>query len=562
MRSLLVWFLSVLSATTSLVSAQQLLWRREGIGGTVRRGFEIRRLGDVNSDGWEDLVEWGETDSPGGVRRDAMFITSGQDGSILSTSPPLAIWSETYKWLSLTAAGDMNQDGVPDYAVTVYDGQSVVNSQRLEVHSGTDHALIWSATIPLAWNNFYGWAIGAGDHMDLDGDGHSDLVASATRLSPAGTLIIYDHYGVERYRLIDPVPTVLVGVGLAPLGGDLDGDGCDDFLAAGPDTFGMGAVVVFSGLTGNVLRVSRGVHPNTAVTSATGCGDLDGDGVLDYAGSGRLGGSVVTTFSGATGLPLHTSLAPASVNNGLGFEFFSGFDLDQDGVNDLVVGSDNEASHAISGRDGSMLWTFPGSLLPSNSWIGYQQVLIAPPPGEKYPVHIFSEHLWQNQTTWPFNVPGANGIFPGLLRAYRGCPKGVSTYGQADASPGQRRPRMGMRDLPGQPVRWTLSDAPADTPSMLLLGLSDTSYGSLALPAPLDPFGMSGFTLLTSAQAIVPCITGSTGAAAGYAQVDLALPPNRVLGTTGLPVFAQWLWFDASNLAVGGSTVAHRFFIQ
>src|SRR4029079_8163166 len=162
------------------------------------RGREIHRLGDVNGDGWEDLIEWGELFDPtvSSQRRNAIFVTSGRDGSVISASPPMP-FGYTFQTFSLKAAGDVNQDSSPDYAVGVYDALLPTPVQWVEVRSGANHSLIWSSTIPNAWSQLYGWAIGA--DMDLDGDGFRDLVVSATQASPLGTLFVYDHLGVERY---------------------------------------------------------------------------------------------------------------------------------------------------------------------------------------------------------------------------------------------------------------------------------------------------------------------------------------------------------------------------
>jgi hypothetical protein len=192
----------------------------------------------------------------------------------------------------------MDGDLLPDYATTVYDAGLPTALQQIEVRSSVTHQPIWTATIPNAWANFYGHAIAGG--MDLDGDGLADVVASATRLSPGGTIIAYDHFGAELYRIVDASPNWLVGVDLESLGGDLNGDGRDDFLSVGPSAIGSGAVVVFSGADGAVLQVSYGIPPG-GLSNGAGCGDLDGDGVLDYAAGGFWGASVVTTFRGRPG---------------------------------------------------------------------------------------------------------------------------------------------------------------------------------------------------------------------------------------------------------------------
>jgi hypothetical protein len=63
-------------------------------------------------------------------------------------------------------------------------------------------------------------------------------------------------------------------------------------------------------------------------------------------------------------------------------------------------------------------------------------------------------------------------------------------------------------------------------------------------------------TLLTSVEATALSWSGTAGMAAGAVQVDFNLPPGRALGTTGLSVFAQRLWFDANDPSLGGSTVS------
>ncbi len=535
-------------------AAQDLVWKAQGNGNLINRGRELRRLGDADGDGWDDLVEMGSLFNAGspGLRYEHIFVTSGRDGSVMSASPVPNPWTIVYAPLSLAPVGDMNQDGVPDYAVTTYDAANPFAGKTVEVRSGSTHATLWTATIPNSTSSFYGDSI-AGE-MDLDGDDLGDIVVGATQASANGTLFVYDHWGNLRYSLVDPVWGVLTGTDLAPLGGDMDDDGCDDFVCAGPDYLNRGAVVVFSGLTGAVLRVSPGVQPGDKLSFCTRCGDMDGDGVLDYAGGGFWGASVVTAFSGATGLPIHTWRAPAWPY--MGARMAGGFDLDQDGVNDIVAGSDQTATHALSGRDGTFLWTFPGSLLPSASGIGLCQTILAPPPGETYPIMVYAEPEWRS-------VQNPSGIMlPGQLSACRGAPPGVHEYGQPDASSGVPLPRIGMRALTGNALRFSLSSALPSVPALLVLGVSDSSYGAIPLPAPLDGFGLPGWTLQASAEALGATWTGVGGMAEGFAALDLGLPPGYSVGTTGLPLFAQWLWFDPANVAVGGSTRGQSFLVH
>ena len=520
-------------------TAQEVLWRVEGVYDQLERGVVLRRLGDVNGDGWDDFLEIGlGRHGPAAALRDEVWVTSGHDGHILSWYVPNQLQLD---YLSLAALGDMDGDNIPDYAVTVWSTISSV-AQQIEVHSGLDHHLLWTATIPNAAVAYYGHTIAG--YIDIDRDGRNDLITSATRLSPGGTVIAYDNSGVEFYRIVDPLPNVTIGSYLAPLGADLDGDGCGDFLVTGPDSPGRGAVLVVSGRTGAILRISYGVQPGDDLFFATGCGDLDGDGVPDYAGGGLFGNYVVTTFSGATGSPIWT------YRNTIGTGFVpQGFlDLDQDGVNDVITCGGEEVQ-VLSGRDASMLYSFFSSWPLGGTCTGEHTVL-APPPGEQYPLIVYSESCWSP-------LSGGTTQYSQMF-ALRGSPPGVRAFGAGDASGSLPFPRMGMRKLAGGLMRFSLSSTLPGALAVLALGISDQTIGGQNLPLPLDPFGLPGITLLTSSDALLFALTGSAAPNAGYEGLDLRIP----LAAAGTPLVGQWLWLDPTDPTRHGSTAGHRFFVH
>lgn len=536
--------------------AQDLLWRAEGTGGVLGRGLDLHRIGDFNQDGWEDIIETTAAIAPGPIgphARVSMRVTSGLDGTTLSSGMPVpSYWNIG----NMAPLGDMDQDGYPDYGAFVYDALNVAPTQALGVFSGLTHQTIWTAQIPNAFGTGFGQVL-CGD-LDVNGDGRPDVVTSAYSLSALGTIIVYDNSGTELYRIIDPLPNVHVGLDVASLRGDLDGDGHDDFVSSGPDTTNRGAIVAFSGATGAVLRVSLGDQPGDKLVNAGACGDVDRDGVLDYCGGGSFGASVVTAFSGATGQIIHSWRDTTYCCMGINVN--GGYDLDQDGVPDLAAGSLGTAMNVFSGRDGSFLWRF----LPTanhNTCPGESLAMLAPPPGEQYPLFAYSERCWASAT----NTSTSNGMFPGVVHCYRGCPPGVRRYGLPDAAPGQPAAIAGMRNLevastPG--VRFTMSEAPAGAIAVLMLGTSDAVFQGLALPIGLDPFGLPGITLWQSADASVLMLCGQSGMAQGYAEYQLPLPAGTSFAYAGAPLFAQWIWADPSNLANHGSTAGQRFRLQ
>ncbi len=526
----------VLLLFATLAPCQDVLWRREGIEDQESRGRVLWRLGDVNGDGFEDLMEYVRVRvSPGQwcCWESEIWVTSGRDGSRLSAyrQPPNIAWQE------FAVLGDIDRDGVPDYGYSWFDTRPISNPPSgFDIRSGANHSLIRQVNL---------FAEPACGNVDLNGDGRTDYVLNAYRTSPGGTVIAYDNSGVELYRIVDPRPDLLIGLSLAPLGGDFDRDGCDDFLVACAEINDRGAIVLVSGRTGALLRTSYGEIPGDKLDTVVGCGDLDGDGVLDYAGGGSaFGNFVVRTFSGATGQAIHTW------RGSLGVRLKGGFDVDQDGVTDLVTSTNLLLGYIIevhSGRTGTPLYRFLPSH-PFRSIAADNGMFLAAPPGEQYPLIVYSEPDW--------NPPnGTSVVTPGLLWAVRGSPPTVRAFGQGTAI-GRRRlpPRLGMYDLPGPQVRFTLSQAPPSVPALLLLGCSDQTIAGRPLPLGLGPFGLPGISLLTSSEVALLAVTGSNGAAAGYARLDLRL----TLTATGTPLFAQWCWLDPANLRQQGSTAAHR----
>ena len=453
----------------------------------------------------------------------------------------------------------MNGDQVLDYCGYVYDAFNPQYTQTLVVFSGATHLPIWTATIPNAWGTNFG-AVFCGD-LDVNGDGRNDVVAGAYGLSPRGTIIVYDNSGIELYRVVDPLPNAHLGLDLATLHGDLDGDGCGDFVSTGPEYQGRGAVVAFSGRTGAVLRVSYGAAPGDALVNAGACGDVDRDGVPDYCAGGSFGASVVTAFSGATGQIIHSWRD--NLECCMGINVTGGFDLDQDGVPDLAAGSFGTYMNVFSGRDGTFLYRWRDSRYPGVSCSGEALAMLAPPPGEQYPLFVFAEGCAQTQT----NPCHWNGICPGAIYAYRGCPKGVRAFGAADAAPGAPLANSGMRSPittapSASTIRFTMSEAPAGSAALLMLGFSNSALANQALPLNLGGFGMPGITLWTSADVSLFTIAGTGGMADGYAELHVTLPGGRVIDTTGTQLFAQWLWFDPTNLASHGSTAGQQFRVQ
>src|SRR5262245_8384224 len=159
-------------------------------------------------------------------------------------------------------------------------------------------------------------------------------------------------------------------------GEDVDGDGIGDVVAGSP-AFGIGSefkgkVFVYSGLDGSAIHEVVGGWEQAAIGGRTLLtGDLDGDGLSEFATAPYQSDTFV--FSGADASVLHQIPPPApwwyQRWNPLAV-----LHVDGDGVPDLALGCPEcepdvvgfplygaGAVAAVSGADGSVFWTYPGS---------------------------------------------------------------------------------------------------------------------------------------------------------------------------------------------------------
>jgi hypothetical protein len=533
------------------VGAQDLLWRAEGTPDQIRRGLAVAPLGDVDGDGFEDMVELVYRlvpEGPNMVGRPFTAIVSGRTGDVLSIGARRGMDQSAFPE-SLTSVGDLDADGIEDYAYTSHDNAAGI--AYLVVRSGADHRILWTK-----WEYFgrqYGTAITG--KLDVDGDGSLDVLTHFAGANQNGEVLAYDAVGNLIWSLPNPDPNVLIAVALAPLGGDLDHDGGDDFLMACPDVTGRGQIIVVSGRTGTYLQTGHGELPGDALYNCIGCGDLDGDGVLDFAGGGEWGLDIVRTFSGATGQPI--GVPPVRVDDAVR-------------VRDGLV---PRCGRLRPGRDQRHL--DHRDRLPCDRSVGPHGRRDVPLQRQPLAVRrvvrgdrgggaasaggraIPDRRVWRGLLHQPesprlHDRRAGPRLGPPHLAADRDDVRPADVVDRADLAHGHAQ-------AVGDPARFTLSGAPPGAMGLLAFGISSHTIGGVPLPLSLAPLGLPGITLLTSTNATRFAATGTNGIAGGYAQVDLGV---TFAAAAGIPLLAQWLWLDPADVTRHGSTGAHRFVLQ
>ncbi|MBK7403549.1 MAG: FG-GAP repeat protein [Phycisphaerales bacterium] len=253
-----------------------------------------------------------------------------------------------YAW-AVSELADVDGDGLGDWITGAPRLATTSGNQsgRLYVYSGATGLLLYSFDGPSASSNL-GYAMA--DAGDVDADGVHDIAGGANGAQggvSAGNVLVYS--GATGALLWTATGEELrEGFGGAVAGiGDVDGDGRDDLLVGAPLTDGdsgtnAGRAYVVSGLDGSVLRVHKGAAPGDQLgIGVSGVGDIDNDGVPDYAASAQKGGPTnhgsCMVFSGADGSPLLELLADETGTN-FGQFFVGGVgDFNADGTPYIYV---------------------------------------------------------------------------------------------------------------------------------------------------------------------------------------------------------------------------------
>ncbi len=506
-------------------------------------GRRMARLGDLNGDGVDDFVVGAMQESTlGRTRNGVVRVYSGSDRSVLFTFE--GDDSQDELGSAVGDAGDVDNDGVSDIIVGAHgDRTNGANAGLVRLYSGATGAEL-RTHFGAALGDRLGSAVdGLGD---VDNDGIDDYMAGAPEaLTTRGTVVVYSgQSGTQLYSVDGTLNSEWLGVSVARIG-DLNGDGVDDFVAGGPQlvpvAVGRGTVRVCSGVDGTTLYSRWGTRTGDAFgQSVAGLGgDIDGDGVNDFvvgAPWGNQNGAVagfVRVFSGASGAVLFENRG-AGPGDQLGGSVAAAGDIDSDGIvdylagaprADTVVGVDAGAVAVISGRfGGPPLLNFgganPGDLfgtsmlsLPDVNGDGRAEIAVGAPTAD--PNGPESGLVQFLHSVLPAN--------PGFFESYGvGC---VGSNGSLPRASGRGRPGI------GQPVQMYLTSAPPTAPLILAFGAPRTAL-------PLGGIGMPGCTLATQPMVSLPSFSD----AIGKNVVPVGIPNNP--GLIGGAVDIQWFAVD------------------
>ena len=303
-----------------------LVWIGDVDGDEVSDGIVVDSWIDIDDEGAFD--GWSETGK--------LFLMSGKTG--------FALWDKNYdKQIEIAGSvGDEDGDGVDD--IIIYSESDNGLAMDMELISGINGNTLWSKTVAPTGLCCEGYAWGETHENDLDGDLINDMIFGwycwEDEISLLQAVSGKDGSEIWQSKIFEGDIWGCIPCELP----DLNGDGIGDYVTSGYsyDTDG-GCVTALSGKDGSEIW-SRSITGDPWTVPYF---DFNKDGIVDVvvecAGSiliidGRNGGTIWSKF----------------YEGCMMVDCWLYDDIDNDGIYDLVVGSDTV--QMLSGATGDVIW--------------------------------------------------------------------------------------------------------------------------------------------------------------------------------------------------------------
>ncbi len=282
----------------------------------------LATIGDVNDDSIPDYVAGSYNQAwDGNDHHWRAFVFNGQNGKLLLEFDNPHPQADAAFGFSGAAAGDIDQDGIPDIVVGAFgqgeadSAESIVFGWKDEqcgehgmrkrvgngqafVFSSHDGHLLYSLEAPqLRAGAGFGWSVASVG--DLTGDAMPELIVGAHGQAGEGRAFVFNGRDGTMLRTLAP-PPVSGAAGFCwvvdSTGGDLNQDGIPDIVVGAPYSTVegrtvQGRVYIFSGKNGGLLSVIDNPLPQAGAAfglHVTSAGDLNKDNIPDLLVGGRI----------------------------------------------------------------------------------------------------------------------------------------------------------------------------------------------------------------------------------------------------------------------------------
>ena len=344
-------------------------WNAEGNQASAEFGNSVSTAGDVNGDGYSDVIVGAFLYDNGQTDEGISFVYYGSASGLSLTSNWTAEGNQAYVSFgsSVSTAGDVNGDGYSDVIVGAYgftNGQSVEGAAFVYHGSASGLSLTsnWNAEGNQA-NASFGYSVTSAG--DVNGDGYSDVIIGAPYFtngqSEEGAAFVYHGSALglsltSNWSAEGNQAEAYYGYSVSSAG-DVNGDGYSDVIvgAYGYDNgqSDEGKAFVYHGsasglsLTSNWNAEGNQVNTNFGY-SVTSAGDVNGDGYSDVIvgapvfDNGQVNEGAAFVYHGSAAGIFLTSNWSAEGNQGgalFGYSVSTAGDVNGDGYSDLIIGA-------------------------------------------------------------------------------------------------------------------------------------------------------------------------------------------------------------------------------
>jgi len=346
-------------------------------------GRSISSAGDINCDGYTDVIVGAFRNDDGGILSGKAYIYHG--GKTMDNTPDFTMEGEApgdYFGYSVSSAGDVNNDGYSNVIIgAIYNDEAGTDAGKVYLVMNKAKGNINYSNIIISGENnddLLGYSVSKAG--DVNGDGFDDVIVGASQNDETGINAgkVYIHYGGQN---MDNIADVNIG-GEASYdrfgtsvseAGDVNGDGYSDVIvgAYGNDENGNSAgksYIFFGGIEMNNSAdiTMKGEAPlDYFGYSVSSAGDVNGDGYSDvivgalfHDVEGDNTGKVYIYFGGnpMDGNP-DVILIGQQPYEKFGYPVASAGDINGDGFSDIIVGA---IGNNDNGEDCGKVYVFFG----------------------------------------------------------------------------------------------------------------------------------------------------------------------------------------------------------
>ncbi|MFC1621852.1 MerR family DNA-binding transcriptional regulator [Patescibacteria group bacterium] len=357
---------------------------------TDNSGFAVSSAGDVNGDGYDDILigAWGNDDGGNPYAGQTYLILGKATGWAMDTNLSTAdasFWGEN-GWdrsgFAVSSAGDVNGDGYDDFVIGAWgddDGGNLAGQAYLILGKASG----WAMDTDLSAVDASFWGEAASDYAgftvsaagDVNGDGYDDMLVSGYGNNQV-YLILGKASGWAMDTDLSAVDASFIGEGSGQYvalrtglssAGDVNGDGYDDILIGaaynddGANNAGQ-TYLILGKATGWAMDTNLStadasfwgeVASDLSGYSASSAGDVNGDGYDDILigaayndDGGSAAGQTYLIFGKSSGWTMDTNLSASDASFwGEDTSDYSGYsvsgagDTNGDGYDDILIGA-------------------------------------------------------------------------------------------------------------------------------------------------------------------------------------------------------------------------------